>query len=82
MYRFTALIGHDQWDVGVAVLPLLHLPLHVMFGVARSKHRQGEKERWMHVSYRRHETALRFDQGMFGGDRRPATVLDDQRVKH
>jgi hypothetical protein len=33
VYRFTALVGQDQWDVGFGILPFLDFVFHVMLAI-------------------------------------------------
>jgi len=37
VYRFTALVGQDQWDVGFGILPFLNFIFHVMLGISKRK---------------------------------------------
>jgi len=44
VYRFTALVGQDQRDIGFGVLPFLNFVFHVMLAICKSeKHRREDK---------------------------------------
>lgn len=58
MYRFTALVRHDQWDLVVTNLALLWLRFHVVFAMAHSQQHRGDNERWRHVLYNNHAAGL------------------------
>jgi hypothetical protein len=37
VYRFTALVGQDQWNIGFGVLPFLNFVFHMMLAICESE---------------------------------------------